>query len=97
MEENKCCEAVVRPAINNEQPEDSYNTISRAQQTLRSGSRKNDLFLMLLVLVQTIQSSWAAAAANVMVHSELSDGQFSRWISLDSFKFKETSLTPEAG
>lgn len=57
--------------------------------------RRNDLLIMFLVFMQTVQNSWAAA--NVMVHSELSDGQFSRWISLDSLKFKETSLTPEAG
>lgn len=68
-----------------------HNIIKRA---LRS---RNDLLIMFLVLAQTIQSSWASAMTNVMVQSELSDGQFSRWISLDNLKFKETSLTPEAG
>lgn len=68
-----------------------HSIIKRA---LRS---RNDLLIMFLVLAQTIQSSWASALTNVMVQSELSDGQFSRWISLDNLKFKETSLTPEAG
>lgn len=68
-----------------------HNIIKRALR------RRNDLLIMFLVLAQTIQSSWASAMTNVMVQSELSDGQFSRWISLDNLKFKETSLTPEAG
>lgn len=85
---NKCAPAKL---ITNKRPEEGKSIIKRA---LCSG--RNDLLIMLLVLAQTIQSSWAAAA-NVMVHSELSDGQFSRWISLDNLKFKETSLTPEAG
>lgn len=78
-------------------PEERQHTISnhKSRYSYFTALRRNDLFIMLLVLVQTIQSSWAAA--NVMVHSELSDGQFSRWISLDNLKFKETSLTPEAG
>lgn len=55
----------------------------------------NNLFLVIVVLLQTIQHSWA----NVIVTAELSDGQFSRWISLDleGLRFKETSLTLQAG
>lgn len=53
----------------------------------------NKLFLVAMVLCQAIQHSWA----NVMVNAELGDGQFSRFISLDGLRFKETSLTPEAG
>lgn len=38
-----------------------------------------------------------SAGDNVMVNVELSDGQFSRYITLNSLRFKETSLTPQAG
>lgn len=94
MEENHKCTATDAKLIRPEEGSSSCSGHNLIKRALRS---RNDLFLMLLVLAQTVHSSWAAAAANVMVHSELSDGQFSRWISLDNFKFKETSLTPEAG
>lgn len=96
MEDNcdtssKCSEARLISVV----PEERSTSHRSANNSYFTTLRRNDLFIMLLVLVQAIQSSWAAA--NVMVQSELSDGQFSRWISLDNLKFKETSLTPEAG
>lgn len=90
----KCSEARLISDVVPEERSTSHQR-STANNSYFTTLRRNDLFIMLLVLVQAVQSSWAAA--NVMVQSELSDGQFSRWISLDNLKFKETSLTPEAG
>lgn len=80
--------------INNNCNSNSSSSITGHIKRALRRSSANDLLIMLLVVaVHSVRS----CAANVMVHSELSDGQFSRWISLDGFKFKETSLTPEAG
>lgn len=99
MEENQCERLINSPEEEEEvrSTNNNSNTWYFTRQVKSALRWRNDLFLVLLVLCQNIQSSWAAAAANVMVQSELSDGQFSRWISLDNLKFKETSLTLEAG
>lgn len=65
----------------------------------------NNLFLFLIVVsAQSIQLSlgadaFSADATNVMVTAKSSEDGYSRWIALDSlkFKFKETRLTREAG